>query len=413
MPYDRDPLVSVILPTFNRSSYLRQALDSVLNQTFEDFEVLVVDDGSTDNTARVVRAIDDPRVRYVYQQNAGRSAARNRGLENARGDLIAFLDDDDEYLPHKLACQVRYLENRPAIDLVASGTQVIDANGTPRTILRGWQDQPSLTLLACLDACPLPTCTVLLRRRALDRLDYWFDVKMDLAEDTDLFIRMLLVGCRMAWLPRVVSARRLPTRRHNGQLDGSGYGRAYVRLLDKLFGRRDVPEQLLARRKRLYARYYLTGACHAYADHHVEVGQTYLLRALDLCPDLARGNVPMVVSHVAAFAGTVWITEPHAYIKFMFDHLPGEVSSLAQYRNMGLSAFHMGRLFKAHEAGGPLSLSDWLLGVYYAPRWLCNRGVWSILARGLADAIPWCRAYRQALGHTPTEDQDTADLCPR
>jgi len=102
-----EPLVSVILPTFNRAETLVRAIQSVLNQDYRNLEVLVVDDGSTDNTAEVMRRIDDPRVRYIpLASNRGASRARNEGLRLARGDLIAFQDSDDEWLGGKLARQV-------------------------------------------------------------------------------------------------------------------------------------------------------------------------------------------------------------------------------------------------------------------------------------------------------------------
>ena len=91
--------VSVIIPLYNKEPYVRRALSSIRAQTFEDFEVIVVDDGSTDEGARAVESFDDARVRLVHQQNAGPGAARNRGIAEARGELLAFLDADDEWTP--------------------------------------------------------------------------------------------------------------------------------------------------------------------------------------------------------------------------------------------------------------------------------------------------------------------------
>jgi len=164
-----EPLVSVVIPTYNRCGYLQQAIESVLSQSCGDFEVIVVDDGSTDETAQVIAKFSDERVRYLYQSNAGRSAARNWGMGAARGMYLAFLDDDDLYLPHKLASQVAFLESHPGVDLVGSGVRLIDEHGAVRGVWRTWQDQPSLTLRDCLYGCPLIPSAVLFRRRVLDR----------------------------------------------------------------------------------------------------------------------------------------------------------------------------------------------------------------------------------------------------
>ena len=114
------PLVSVILPAYNARAYLVQAVGSVLGQNYTHLELLVVDDGSTDGTANHP-ALQDPRVRVLRQANAGPAAARNLGLAHARGELIAFIDADDLWLPGKLSAQVAYLQAHPEVDIVFGG----------------------------------------------------------------------------------------------------------------------------------------------------------------------------------------------------------------------------------------------------------------------------------------------------
>lgn len=104
------PRVSVVIPTYNRAQFIASAIESVLTQTFGDFELIVVDDGSTDRTSEIVTSISDPRLVFVRQDNAGRSTARNRALALAKGAYIAFLDSDDLYLPGKLALQIQYMD---------------------------------------------------------------------------------------------------------------------------------------------------------------------------------------------------------------------------------------------------------------------------------------------------------------
>lgn len=125
------PLVSVIIPTFNRAYCLGETLQSVLSQTWSDFEVLVIDDGSTDETRELVESyvVADPRVRYLSQTNQGVSSARNFGLENAQGEYVAMLDSDDLWLPWKLEAQVGVLESLPELCLVWSEMSAIDPSG--------------------------------------------------------------------------------------------------------------------------------------------------------------------------------------------------------------------------------------------------------------------------------------------
>ncbi|AEC51970.1 glycosyl transferase [Pyrococcus sp. NA2] len=102
------PTVSVIIPTHNRAKLLKRAIISVLNQTFEDFEIIVVDDASSDNTPKIIESIKDSRIRYIrLEKNSGAPTARNIGIKKARGKFIALLDDDDEWLPRKLEVQVK------------------------------------------------------------------------------------------------------------------------------------------------------------------------------------------------------------------------------------------------------------------------------------------------------------------
>ena len=115
----KPPAISVIMPVYNRALVVGDAIRSVLAQQFEDFELIVVDDGSTEDIAQIIEAFGDPRLNYErLPKNCGGNAARNRGIEAAQASLIAFLDSDDDYLPHKLGFTVRYFAQRPEIDVL-------------------------------------------------------------------------------------------------------------------------------------------------------------------------------------------------------------------------------------------------------------------------------------------------------
>lgn len=113
-----NPVISVIIPFYNAASYIKEAVESVLNQDFAQVEVIAVDDGSTDNSAEVVKAINDPRVSVVHQANAGASVARNHGVKLAKGNYICFLDADDFWVPNKLSLQMAEIEKNDGVNMV-------------------------------------------------------------------------------------------------------------------------------------------------------------------------------------------------------------------------------------------------------------------------------------------------------
>lgn len=124
------PLVSVITPTYNRAKFIGQAVQSVLNQTYGNFEHLIVDDGSTDNTGEVLKPfLSDERVRYFHQQNQGQSVARNLGIRHARGELVCFIDSDDIWVAHKLTGQVRLMDEHPEVGIIHGDEIMIDEAG--------------------------------------------------------------------------------------------------------------------------------------------------------------------------------------------------------------------------------------------------------------------------------------------
>jgi len=316
------PAVSVIIPTYNRASYLAQAIQSVLDQPFTDFEVIVVDDGSTDATTTVVQGFQDRRIRYLRQDHQERSAARNHGLEAAQGEFLAFLDDDDWYLPNKLRSQVAFLRAREDVDLVGSGYRLVDEQGKVLQTMRPWEVQPDFTLLSCLYSCQLVTSTVLFRHRVLDRLDHWFDLQLCTVEDADFFIRMAHAGCQMVWLREIVSAYRLHNAHYS--VNCREMRRCYQRILGKVFSLPDLPSEVLAERDRIYAHFHLALACRAYASGQVPAAQFNLLRAWMLQPALVREAFASVVARFASLGGA----DPQPYIRFVNDHLPAPLTFL-------------------------------------------------------------------------------------
>lgn len=119
------PLVSVVIPLYNKEPHIKRAIDSILAQKIQDFEIIVIDDGSTDKSAEVVKSFTDPRIRLIHQENAGVSAARNKGIKEAKADLVAFLDADDEWTPSFLETVLRLREKYPEAGIYATTYSIL------------------------------------------------------------------------------------------------------------------------------------------------------------------------------------------------------------------------------------------------------------------------------------------------
>ena len=182
-------LVSVIIPTYNRSQFLAEAITSVLDQSYKNLELIVVDDGSTDQTSQIVQEFKDKRIRYFYQENKGVSAARNLGFKQARGELIAFLDSDDLWLKHKLEKQVHFLLEgnfwvvQCKEQWIRKGKRV---NPCFKHLMpAGWFWEKALRLFLIGPSC------VLLRREVFEEIGS-FDTHYLACEDYELWLRLLL-----------------------------------------------------------------------------------------------------------------------------------------------------------------------------------------------------------------------------
>lgn len=182
-------LVSVIIPAYNAARFIGAAIDSVFAQSYPAVELIVVDDGSTDQTAEVVGGYGD-RVRYVYQQNARQAAARNRGLREARGELIAFLDADDVWLPEKLVKQVALLDVEPHAGLIFCGMRLVDSEG--RVLKDSGADlglDPVADILLGRMRGGGIGSTALVPRKVIEEVGD-FDSSLPPCEDTDLLWRI-------------------------------------------------------------------------------------------------------------------------------------------------------------------------------------------------------------------------------
>ncbi len=206
---DAIPAVSIVVPLYNTERYIGYALDSVLAQTYADWEAIVVDDGSTDQGPEIARryAARDPRIRVVHQLNRGLAGARNTGIRHARGRYIALLDADDAWRPEKLEKHAAHLDAEPLVGVSYSGSQFIDDDGNSlKACQRPQLDGIGTPLVLCRNPVGNGSAAVL-RRTMLDDVAFttefesgsrrcWFDESFRQSEDIELWVR---IACTTKW----------------------------------------------------------------------------------------------------------------------------------------------------------------------------------------------------------------------
>ena len=197
-----NPVVSVIIPSYNHAQYIEAAIGSVLQQSLRDIELIVIDDGSKDDSRALLATIKDPRMQVLLQENRGAHATINRGLKIARGKYFAILNSDDEYMPERLELAVAELEHKPDAGFVSSWIELIDGEGVSLGVKRGWENmlpwpaaQPSATLKA-LNVFNLnllasnfisTTSNIVMRRELFDEVGEFRNLRF--AHDWDFCLR--------------------------------------------------------------------------------------------------------------------------------------------------------------------------------------------------------------------------------
>lgn len=285
------PRVSIVVPTYNRSAIVRRAVESVLAQTFGDLEIIVVDDGSTDDTRDALAGYGE-RVRYVHQENRGPAAARNHGMQEARGEFIGFLDSDDAYLPGNVAAHLRRFDEVPEAGLVYCGIEVLDQHGNPvKEVLPDPRDR-GFVLERLIRYNFITSSTVLMRRAAMEfagpmSTRLWF------AEDWYYWLRV---------------ASRFPIEfvdevlvRYQRSAVSLSHGTAIPTVVERnlemfalAFEDPDLKQRLSPLRAEAYRRAYAAYASMALETMQLDLARRYSWRAVASRP-LAWASYPLLV----------------------------------------------------------------------------------------------------------------------
>ncbi|MCB0207878.1 MAG: glycosyltransferase [Anaerolineae bacterium] len=369
--------VSVIIPAYNQGDYLAEAIESVLTQTYPHFEIVVVDDGSTDNTAEVAQSYSDPRVRYIYRENGGLSAARNTGLEHASGELITFLDSDDLFLPEKLSVLITAMDNNPAVGLAAGQAIMIDdqSRRLDKMIDSPLPENQAQLLLGN----PIHVGSVVVKREWLAQVEP-FDESFRACEDWDMWIRLAKAGCQMCWLPVPVSLYRV----HAAQMTrGAERMRtAMLATLDKTFSDSHLPGEWYALKNTAYAAVYVRAAARAFHANELINGKSDLDKAIQLDPTLLDNHADKLSTQLAGWADAPMVSDSLAYLERVFDNLPDSLAVLRQKKRHYLGQMAMQKAFEHYRQGDLAAARFFVRRAFrYQPGWIKNRGALSIFAR--------------------------------
>jgi glycosyltransferase involved in cell wall biosynthesis len=390
------PRVSVIIPAYNADRYVGQAIQSILDQTFGAFEIIVVDDGSTDRTREVVSTFDDPRIRYAYQDNRGPAAARNTGIEIAAGAYIAPLDADDLAQPHRLAAQLEYLEADPSLSVVGSGYLWIDEQGNQIPWdNHSWQRWPELNQIRdWLFDCPFVPSATMFRRAAWEDVG-GFDEGLIGPEDWNFWMRLVLTGHRMAWHRDVVCLYR--HRRDSVSHDAERMLANCAKAVRRIMEYPGFPPDLLEAGNQGLAIRYVDGTKRLYTSALWEQGKAALGEALALDPNLIAGQPSRIEDELINAALDPLTPQPVDFVKTVFRHLPDNARPLLGRQQYMLTRCHV-ELFARGLQRRDLAAIWTHLGPVIAslPHWLLQRSMRAFVVRAvynraqrLVDRLGW------------------------
>lgn len=242
------PLVTVITPSFNQGKYIRETIESVLNQDYANIEYLVMDGGSTDDTVDILKSYNDQRLIWVSEPDKGQTDALNKGLRQARGQYLTYLNSDDLLLPGAISSLVAQFERDPSIDLIYGDCLFIDSNS--KTMLTAYAGLYSLSDIVIGKLAILQPGTIW-RRRVFEKIGFFWE-ELNYCMDVDYWIRAGAADCSLFYLPGARSAFRMhETSKSISQ--PKKFWQEWQKILDRLYGQNDVPHTLVEAKNAAYA----------------------------------------------------------------------------------------------------------------------------------------------------------------
>jgi glycosyltransferase involved in cell wall biosynthesis len=317
--------ISVIIPAYNQADFIGDAIQSVLNQTYDNFELIIVNDASPDNTYQVVERFKDARIKYlVHEKNKMLPATRNTGIRASCGEIIALLDADDTYHPEKLEKHIEYLDANPSIGVTYNSRFVLNHS---LTTIRELVRPPLLvTLKDLVLGFPFAPSDMVIRRDWLFQVGLFDETFTSFSEDLDINCQLALAGCRFASVDRALNYRRY----HSGRVIKNIAGRldAALRSLTKTFSDPRCPTNVSALREIAFMKHYLVWSYTAFLQGDRALGQRYIREALHLNPSLILGKPSELIRFFANYCSADENVDHESLLWSILDQLPDEMKQL-------------------------------------------------------------------------------------
>lgn len=381
--------MSVIIPAFNSECYIGYAIDSVLKQTYHNFEIIVVDDGSMDQTAEIVENFRNENIRYIFQTNRGLSSARNSGIQLARGDYLVFLDSDDTLLPEKLAIEVEFLEDNDDVGIIVNGFEYIDSESRVIKIENNLPTLQSFQELTLEDVfwrgIGGPPHSAMLRN-GLVHIVGGFDDKLRAWEDMDFWYRTALAGCKLVKTNNIVCQYRIHGQNMTSRIDDHMFW--CLEYLDKIFNNPQTPQYIKNQRGSRFSSEYLRFAGRYFASGMIERGEEAIATALLYEPELNDNQNTKIAREFTSIATSIWVRDREAYIGLITNSLVRKYKTGRKWAKQ-IKVYLLKQLFYSfyyHKQFNKI-FSLWLHIFSCQPSWIFNRGGISILLQSM-DIIP-------------------------
>ncbi len=319
------PLVSVVIPAYNQAEFLPEAIQSVLDQSYQEFEVLVVNDASNDHTDAVMKGFQDLRLKYiVHKENQGLSAARNTGIKESKGELIFLLDADDFFHHEKIQKHVEYLEKQSGIGI--SYNARFELNHSAKTIREMWRPPLAVGLRDLVLGFPFSPSDTVVRREWAFRVGL-FDPKAGTAEDTDFPCKLALADCQFAGIDRALNYRRYHSGRTRKNLPARL--RDVERVQESVFADPRCPQDVRALGRMAIRHHLMVIVSLALIQNETALAQRYVRELVALDPSVLKGNPCELVDFLLSECIADESVNHEDLLKQVFAQMPEELSRLS------------------------------------------------------------------------------------